>query len=312
LIAGLVMSGGVAMAQDAPKAQEPTQEPPKVAPPVPEAPKDRELTLTVRATGEFGFETELSGAPGKVTATRAGGQVEAEIPVAQYAQLELGLDYEHSSFDFHSATGFVAGASSPFHDVDRAALSARFIQPLSKTWAVFAGGVLIYSGEEGAKGGDSLGGVIYGAPRYVVNDHLAIGLGALVQTRLEDNVQVVPLVLVEWDITEHWNLTHDGFPGGTLTYKPNDHWAFALSAYYQFQDFRLDESGPLPNGVGRETRVPVVLSATWTPDKRIYAEAGIGVAFAQNYELLNASGDSVADIDAKASPLVRFKLAFKF
>ena len=309
----VVLAAGLARAQqagpqDGKAAQEPGKETTKVDVPPPE----RVLTVSLHVSGEFGFESNLTDSPGKIAVTRAAGQVEVGIPLGQYASLDLGLNYEHSSFDFHNATGFVAGSSSPFSDVDRAAVTARFIQPLSQEWAVFVGGAVISSAEDGAKSGDGFGAVLYGAPRYVVNKHLAVGLGALMQTRLEDNITVVPLVLIDWDISEHWNLTHDGFPGGTLTYKPNEHWAFSLSAYYEFEDFRLAENGPLPNGVGRQTRIPVVLSAAWRPDSRIEAEAGVGVAFGQNYELLNSNGDSVADIDADAAPMLRLKVGIKF
>ncbi len=275
-------------------------------------PEERPVTVSLHVRGEMGFQTDLSDSPGNVTVVRGGGDVDVAIPVAKYAQLNVGVEYEHSNYDFHGATGFIPGVSSPFENVDREAINARFAQYLSKEWLVLIGGRVMLSGEEGASTGDSVEGVLYALPRYRFNDKLSAGLGVEVYTRLEDNVQVIPVVSLDWDFAEHWNLTVSGEPSVTVSYEPNERWSFSLGAVYEFRDFRLDRNGPLPGGVGRETRIPVTLGAAWKPDKRVSAEAGVGVAFGQNYELLNASGDSVADIDAKAAAFLMLRLGFKF
>ena len=312
MLAGLAALVAVGARAQPPEAARTTPEAAVQEPAVPEADKERPVTVDLKVRGEFGFETSLSDSPGKVTVVRGGGAVNVGIPVAQYAQLDVGFDYEHSNYDFHGATGFVAGTGSPFDDIDREFVSARFAQYLSREWLFFVGGRVMLSGEEGAKTGDSLEGVIYAAPRYRFSDKLSAGLGIEVYTRLEDNTQVIPLVSLDWDFAERWNLTVSGEPSITVTYAPNDHWSFSLGGVYEYRDFRLDRNGPLPGGVGRDTRIPITLAAKWNPDKRISAEAGVGVAFAQNFELLDSSGNSVADIDADASPFFMIQLGFRF
>ena len=291
--------------------EEPKPPPPEVKPEEPPAP-DRPLTVSLRVRGEIGFESNLTDSPGKITIDRAGADIDVAIPVAKYAQLNLGFDYEHSHYDFHGATGFIAGVSSPFANVDRETLSARFAQHLSQEWSYFVGGNLLFSGEEGARFGDSIEGLFYAAPQYSFSDSLTVGLGVAVSTRLEKTVSVLPLPTFDWDITKRWNLGTNGEAGLTLTYTPSEDWAFSLGGHYEFRDFRLDKNGPLPGGVGRDTRIPVLLTAAWHPDHRISAEVGLGVYLGQNFELLDSSGNTVADIDADSAPFLMVRLGYRF
>lgn len=289
------------------------QQPPPESMPDPEpAPPARSVTASIHVRGEMGFETEFSGSPGKLTVRQAGGGVDVGIPIAQYSQLSVGFDYEHSSYDFKDATAFVAGTSSPFGDVNRETLSARFSQFLSQEWSYFVGGSVSLSGEEGAETGESVQGVIYAAPRYAFSETFSVAIGVLVATKLEDNALVLPLATINWDFAERWNLSNNGKLGLAVTYKPDDAWALSVGASYDSRDFRLDRNGPVPGGVGRDTRVPVAFTAAYTPTPRINLEATIGAHLAQNIEILNASGDSIADVDADPSMFLALRLGFSF
>ncbi len=302
----MVVAGCMVLLAGSAGAQQPAPAEPAVPPPAP-----RPVTASLYVQGEMGFESDLSGA-GRVATSRGRTGIDVGIPTGQYSQLNLGFDYEHSSYDFHGATGFVAGATSPFDDVDRETLSARFAQHLSQEFSYVVGARVFMSAEEGAKASDSLEGLVYVAPRYAFSDTFAIGLGVVVSTQLEDNALVLPVFVLDWDITKEWNLSNDGKLGLFVTYTPNEHWAFSLGGDYQYRDFRLDQGGPDPNGVGRDARVPVMLSATWTPDKRVSVQAGIGMTFLQQYELLDSSGNSIAKINADPAPVAMVRLGFKF
>src|SRR5262249_28275997 len=77
-------------------------------------------------------------------------------------------------------------------------------------------------------------------------------------------------------------------------------------------DFRLNDSGPFPGGVGRETRIPVELSVGYAAGKQIMLEAGLGYSFAQNLELLDASGNTLADQDLNGALMLRFEFGYRF
>jgi hypothetical protein len=318
--AAAAISGRAARAQQPEPAPEKPPEqpaaaqpsPPPATPEQPPAPAERPVTVKFHLRSELGFESDFSDAPGKVSVLRAGGDVDVGIPVGMYAQLNLGVDFEHSNYDFHNATGLVPGTDNPFDTIERTALKARFAQHLSREWSYLVGGTAALSFEEGADVGQSLQGVLYGAPTYALSDKLSIGAGVVVSTRLEDNALVLPLVILDWDVAEHWNLSNNGELGLTLAYSPNERWSFSVGGHFEYRDFRLDEHGPLPNGVGRDSRWPVAFTVMYKPTARTTLEADVGVYVAQRIEVLDANGTSISDQDINAAPYLKFALGFRF
>src|SRR5205807_396148 len=127
---------------------------------------------------------------------------------------------------------------------------------------------------------------VFGGVRYALSEKLIVGIGAGVRTRIEDNPFFFPLPMLTWQISEQWKLSTGGRPGLTLSYSPLESLTISLSGAYEYRDFRLDHNGPIPDGVGRETRIPIILGVAYTPTKRISLEAGIGYALGQNIQVL--------------------------
>jgi hypothetical protein len=309
-----VICGSAAAVAQTPQpepAGAPTTPAPQTAP-APAAPAARPVVYSVEARAELNFAASFSDSGGEVTVTRAGAAIGASIPAGERGEVQAGFDYEFSSYDFSSDNGFVTGVREPWTDVHRGEVTVRYSRQETLQLAWFAGGSLGSAGEDGAEFSETLFGSAFGGVRYALSRELVVGVGIAVRTEIEDNPLVVPLPMLHWQISEQWRLSSGGRPGLTLSYSPSERLTFSVSGAYEFRDFRLDEDGPIPGGVGRETRVPLVFGVSYAPTRQISFEAGIGYAFAQEYEVLDSEGDRVSREDVDPAALLQLRVAYRF
>jgi hypothetical protein len=306
-----------ALAQDAggvpPQAGAPTTPPGQPAAALPKAAPARPVVFSIEARGELNFNSSFSDSSGDVTVTRAGASIGSSIPAGERGEVNVGFDYEFSNYEFSKDVMLAPGVTgSPWRDVNREEVTLRYSRQQSLQLAWFLGGSVGASGEDGAKFSDSLFASAFGGVRYALSKTLVVGVGLAVRTQIEDNPLVVPLPMLNWQISEQWKLSSAGKPGLTLSYSPTETLTFSVGGAYESRDFRLDEHGPVPGGVGRETRVPIVLGVAYTPTKQISVEAGIGYSFAQNYQVLNHGGNKLGDEDLDAAGMLRVGIAYRF
>ncbi len=232
---------------------------------------------------------------GDVTVSRARAGLSLGIPIGKQSQLSLGYDYEASGYDFEGATGLIPGTSDPWGTIHTHGFSASFFQRASLRWFWLAGGNVSWSAEESGHLGDGLTGGGFGAAQLAVTEKLLLGFGVSVRSRLEDSAGIYPLFLLDWQISEDVKLTNEGRPGLTLAYTPEKNLTLDLTAAYEFRDFRLDDAGPLPGGVGTEGRLPVSVGITWTPRQQFVLSARAGANLITDYEALDSAGNEVGD-----------------
>jgi hypothetical protein len=308
LISAVVLGTAAAVrAQEPPPPEPSAAERAKTATPEPESAR---FSLSVR--GDLAFNADMHDGPGDVTVSRVGGDVGAVIPIGERARLTLGFDYEHSNYEFHDATGFIAGSDSPFREVNRETLSGSYYQQQTQRLGWLAGGSIGFTAEDGADLGKAVEGTVFGGVRYAVTERFFVGGGVYVGTQLEDNPYVWPLITLDWQISERWRLSTEGRPGVTLSYSPSERWTIYLAGEYQYRDFRLDRHGPAPSGVGRDRRVPLMLGVRFEPNRQLSLEGGAGVYFAQNFEILDSGGNKLVDKDVDATPFVQLELTYRF
>ena len=296
-----------------PAPQEPApQEPQKEPQPEAATQPSRPVTWTIKFPTELGFSASLDGAPGEVTTSRIGGDFEVGIPTGSRSQLDLGFEYEYTRYEFDDATGFVAGATSPFKDVHRETVRARFGQQETLQLGWMVGGYVGFSAEDGADLSESVVGGLYGGVSYYLSRSLKVGGALGVFARLEDDPLIVPIPVIDWTITEQWRMSNAGKLGLTMYYSPCEQWTLALGAWYDERNFRLDDSGVIPSGVVRDSNVPLQLTATYKPTANFSAEFGGGIRFFGNYEVRDSSRNKVADIDSDPAGYLAIILSVKF
>ena len=148
--------------------------------------------------------------------------------------------------------------------------------------------------EQGASDGDTFG--LFAAATWRLSDTLTIGPGVGVFSRLEDSTRVFPVLAIDWDITDRWNLaTGNGVgssqgAGLTLQYKLSDVWSFGLTGRYEDLEFRLDNKGIAPGGIGREQSFPLVVSAQLKPNRHLKFAVFAGASLMGKLEAKGLSG----------------------
>lgn len=282
------------------------------APDLGQRPEQRPVTWSLTFPGELGLASGIVDQPGDVSISRMGAELGVGIPLGTRSELNLGLEYEYSRYDFTDTAGSIAGASSPFRDINRETFRARFGTQETQRLAWLVGGSVGFAAENGADLGDSIVGSLYGGVNYYLSEHLKVGGVLVFYHRLERSPLVLPLPALDWQIDEQWRLTNAGKPGLTMFFTPEPQWTFRFGAWYESRNFRLSEHGPFPNGVGRESSVPVEAGLTFRPSRSISASVGIGVRLLQNYQVDNSSGDNLADFDANAGAYLKMELEWKF
>jgi hypothetical protein len=136
--------------------------------------------------------------------------------------------------------------------------------------------------ETGASTGDAL---TYGAVVVASKDFsktLTIGLGVAVYREIYET-RTYPFLAIEWQIDAHWKLANPFSAGPTggagleLTYAFDNGWEAGAGAAYRSFVFRLDQDGPVPNGIGEQSYIPVFLRLSRTIGKQsqfdVYAAA---------------------------------------
>ena len=176
---------------------------------------------------------------------------------------------------------------------------------------------LRYNSEDGAGSGDSQTYGLSAAATWRLSEDLVIGPGIGVLSRLENGARVFPLLAIDWNISDRWNLATGKGAGSsqgaglTLNYKFNDDWSFALTGRYEKLEFRLGNKGIAPGGVGRDRSYPLVVSADLTPNPRLRFSVFAGASLLGKLEVKSLSGNKIKS-DYDPALLVGASAEFRF
>ncbi len=227
----------------------------------------------------------------------------------------LVFNYDYTDYDFSAPAAF--GGAAPWGSVKRYGVAA----PLSFTrpdgWSFGLTPSVDWIHENSADEGESLTwGAIATAIRSFPGGN-RIGVGLAVFDRLEET-SVFPLVLVDWRLSERWRLANPlpagptGPAGLELDYSLGDGWNLGLGAAWRSTRFRLSEDGPVANGIGEESGVPVFLRATrsFGPNATLYLYAGAVTAGSLTVE--DTAGRVLREVDFGTAPLLGITFSARY
>lgn len=169
--------------------------------------------------------------------------------------------------------------------------------------------------ESGASASDGFTGGLFAGIAWQVSDSLRIGPAFGAFSQLDDDVELFPAVLVDWQIAERWQLSTATAPGATqgpglaLSYDWSDRMRLSLAARYEKTRFRLDGAGLAPGGVGEDRSVPVVLALDYRPNPGMSFSVFAGAEFGGQLRAINAAGVEVSRQDYDTAPIAG--LAFR-
>lgn len=258
--------------------------------------------------GEFSTET------GFVTA-RAG------VPVGAGLILGGQLSWQGDWYSFEGPVDVAPPEEArPWGDVQSFAGSLSLGRRVGKWWLNGAF-TARFSFETGASIGDGFnpGGIVGGQYRF--SEGLRLGLGVLVNARLEDDLLVVPIPFIYWEISKQLVLSNsiapDAYPRGPgieLAWRPTDDWALAVGGRWEFRRFRLNDDGfqPRQGGVGEDEGIPLWLRVTWRLGENLRADVLGGYSVSNRLRLANETGDVLRSADTDPIPYLGAFLAWQF
>ncbi len=248
---------------------------------------------------------------------RSGANLSLLFPVLERSQIGVSMGYERWNFDFTDATAFDSLKGDPWQGVNRLDLTLTFSQEISDHWSYVVGATVASSYEDGAQFSDSItAGALAGAT-YKFSDTLRVGAGAIVRSSIEDDALILPLITIDWKISDTLTFSTNPSTGRRflgLTYQPCEAWAFTGGAAFEFIDFRLDDDtdSVSPDGVGRFRRVPVGVEISYIPSDQFRVGLYGGYVLAQEVTLDDQEGERVQQEEVEPAPFIGLQIQWSF
>jgi len=230
--------------------------------------------------------------------------------------ISLAVGYSFDGYNFSGKSGF--GGRKPWEDINSLRLSIPVRWKMSQKWTGFISPTVRSTGEKGADFNEAITGGGFAGFSYFFSDRLSIGPGIGVLTQLEDSTRVIPILVINWKITDTLSLnTGRGIgatlgPGLTLDWRPSRTWSFSLGGRYESLRFRLDEGGVVPNGIGDDRAFPIFAGVgySFTPMIRISFIGGVEVG--GELRLEDEDGRSIIEENHDPAGFVGFAFNARF
>lgn len=265
---------------------------------------------------ESGFDGDLDDADGAMSVTRLGAGIGIEFPLGKRNRLTLSASEEFSFYDFDDDV-LILGSNEPIDDAATTTVGARVSSRISEHWSLIAGGSLSWAAESGAEWQDSLtpSGILGASYRF--SDRLTLGAGGALSFPIEDDARFFPVVLVDWAVTPRIRLSNASSLAGSslrLSYALCDQWLLFAQGGFERRDFRLndDSDAPAPDGIFRESRVPVALGVVWRPNAHFTLGVRAGMALGGSIQIDDEDGDELYDDDIGAAPFIGVEASLRF
>ncbi|WP_371228325.1 hypothetical protein [Roseovarius sp. 2305UL8-3] len=225
----------------------------------------------------------------------------------------VALSFGQQSYDFGG------GAAPLWNDINGLAISAPMQFQVGQSANVFIAPQIRRAYESGASTSDSTTYGVFAGVSWQMSDSLRIGPAFGAFSELEGSgINAFPAVIVDWDINDRWNLsTGSGLaatqgPGLQLSYAYSDALDIGLGVRLERAEFRLDDSGLAPGGVGEDQSIPVVLSVDYAPNPGFTVSGFVGAAFDGELTVENAAGARVSRQSYDTAPVAELAIRVRF
>jgi hypothetical protein len=148
---------------------------------------------------------------------------------------------------------------------------------------------------------------------------LYISLGVAVISQIEDDTRVTPSVGLNWLPSERWAVRVGAVPAsggaataGEVAYRVTAPVELGLGLLYHQRRFRLDDSGPAPQGVGEDNNLPVRLRLGWDITPQIALHLLGGVALGGEVRLEDRNGNRINKQDYDPAPYIGLRFVGGF
>ncbi|MBK1833726.1 hypothetical protein [Roseibacillus ishigakijimensis] len=262
--------------------------------------------------GEHQFAADIDDS-GEFSRSAARFRVSAPLHFTDdyFVGLTAGGVWEHFEFDDTLV--------NPWEDVYRPQVAVVSKGTLANGWTWLAIPWVAADAEDGADWGEALtyGGM--GAAWTEVSDSLTLGAGLGVRSQLEDDVQVFPILVIDWKICPDLTfstLPPEGFrvgPAASLRWDARDDLALSLVYSYQSDRHRLAEnSDAAPDGIGQFRQHRIALAATHQFHENLSLTGHLGYTFGGELEVEDSDGDQLDSRDFDGSLVLGLEGSWRF
>lgn len=266
----------------------------------------------VRGGGVVQTDTDLDEG-GSYSSTRLNIEAGHGYRWSRSDAASLALSYSYDGYDF-SGGGSGMAARDPWSDIHSFSISAPMRYGINQQWSAFLIPSVSSNGESGADFSDTVNGGALTGVSYRFGDRLTIGPGIGVFGQIEESATIIPILLINWKITDTISLeTGRGLaaslgPGLNLNYRPSERWSFILGGRYEKLRFRLDSNGTVPGGVGEDRSFPLYGGCTYMMSPKASVSFVAGIEFGGELKLEDEDGERIAKESYDPAPI--FGLTF--
>jgi long-subunit fatty acid transport protein len=257
-------------------------------------------------------EADLSGG-GDVSSTRVFLSFAGlyQFDEGNAAGLSIGLGQQSYDFD--------GGAVPLWGDIRAVGLSAPLRFQLGQSANVIVSPQVRQAYERGASGSDSTTYGVFAGVSWQVSDALRIGPAFGAFSELEGSgAEVFPALIVDWQISDRWHFSTGGGvaatrgPGLRLGYAYSDALDIGLGVRLERSEFRLDQTGLAPGGVGEDNSIPVVISLDYKPNPGVSVNGFIGAALDGELKVEDATGATINKQSYDPAPVAGLAIRLRF
>ncbi|MAI81049.1 MAG: hypothetical protein CL917_19065 [Deltaproteobacteria bacterium] len=273
-----------------------------------------------RFSSEYQTQADIDGG-GAFDALRfkVGGHLQG--PISHTVRVYLDMAYAHTQYTFESApkancpTPSSCFKQDPWEDVHTVDIAPGGALILSESVRIQAFVPIRWHAESDSERSGVTAGLLTQIQLHF-SDNFTTALGVGVQSELEKDASVFPVISLDWRISDRARLLTQGDPyqGGHVALQLGDSkpFQFVLSLGYERRRFRLANGSSVPNGVGEMTSMPLLLGLTLDlgTDSALSIEGG--VALRGRLKLDDANGNTLQREDFDTAGIIRGMLRISF
>ncbi len=244
------------------------------------------------------FESSVTSG-GNVEASASGVELRLDTQITNDDNLLFDFQYQRTVWNFGGTTGL--GGDDPWGTVNTIDFNIQWTHQYNDTSQWFAAALVRASYEDSASTDTNVGGS-FGLIHSFSSD-LTLGLGVGIIGETQADPLVFPIFIVEWKLSDTLRLRSAltarfaGRRGVELVWTPQDKWSFGVGLSYEYNRFKLDESGIAPNGAGETTSLPLTMRATYKASPTFDVTVLGGIVFGGHLEVTDQSRQLIRSTD---------------
>ena len=274
------------------------------------------VSFTVEGGGFYQPSTDLDGTPGGFSVSRGFLSVSGDYRFATRGSVGLSFGGGVTEYDFDADTGLAAG--DPWSRIEDYRISVPISFSVGSRAQAFLAPSVRWNAESDANLDDGRTFGAFAGIAWRLGDRLTLGPGLGVFEELSGGTNVFPILIIDWAITERLSFsTGSGLaatqgPGLSLNYAVNDAWSVGIAGRYESVEFRLDDKGIAPGGIGRDEVFPLVATAVWSPNPAVRLSAFAGVEIGGELSLLDENERTIDESDYETAPIFGGTFSVRF